>query len=78
MQLVLIIVTQYCMQAKDWQCHKGECKGIAMVRPNAPTPLMRLVVRALQKKSQQQASGKVSLLLTIVASHTYTRMKLGY
>ena len=67
------------MQVKDWQCHKGECKGIAMVRPNTPTPLMRLVVRALQKKSQQQASGKVSLLLTIVPSHihVYTRMKLG-
>ena len=37
-------------QKNDWSQHKAECKGIAAIKPHAPTDTMRLLVRALQKR----------------------------
>jgi SET and MYND domain-containing protein len=52
---------RYCSkdcQRGDWRCHGGECKGIARAVPHSPTPLMRMVARALQRTREMQATHK--------------------
>lgn len=54
-----ILILSIYPQRRDWPYHKGECRGISAVHPHTPTPLMRLVVRAIQKKKEQENSSQV-------------------
>ena len=67
-----MVIPTGCVQKEDWKCHRGECKGIAKVHPKVPTPLMRMVMRAIQRKNEKQTQNKVSFQYIVQVTNGLT------